>query len=130
MPPRPRLHHLSVTVTDLDGAADFYRRVLGLDEVGTRQGPTWRKAILAADGFLLSLTAHDTTAAGDRFDEARVGLDHLAIGCDRRDDLDAWLAHVDGLGIERSDVTQAPHAHLFTCRDPDGTPVEFYWPVG
>ena len=47
-----------------------------------------------------------------------------------REDLDAWLAHVDGLGFERSEVTEAPHAHLFTCPDPDGTPVEFYWPVG
>ncbi|MFA9444926.1 VOC family protein [Egicoccus sp. AB-alg6-2] len=130
MPPRPRLHHVSVSVTDLEASANWYRRVLAVEEIGTRQGAGWRKSVLGTDGFLVSLTRHDAADADDRFDETRVGLDHLAIGCDRREDLDAWLAHVDELGLERSPVTEAPHAHLFTCRDPDGMPVEFYWPVG
>lgn len=130
MPPRPSLHHVSITVTDLDAATDFYTRLFDADQVGTRETPAWRKALVGTDGFLMSLTQHAAAEAGVRFDETRPGLDHLAIGCTSRDDFDAWLAHVDGLGIERSEVTEAPHAHLFTCRDPDGTPVEFYWPVG
>lgn len=130
MPPRPRVHHVSFSVTDLDTSTDFYTRLLGVEQVGGREGTAWRKTLVGTDGFLLSLTEHVATRDGDRFDETRPGLDHLGIGCGSREDLDAWLAHVDGLGFERSQVTEAPHAHLFTCRDPDGTPVEFYWPVG
>lgn len=130
MPPSPRVHHVSFSVTDLDASTDFYRRLLDAEQVGTREGPAWRKTLVGTDGFLLSLTAHDATDPDGRFSETRPGLDHVGIGCGSREDLDAWLAHVDGLGFERSVVTEAPHAHLFTCRDPDGTPIEFYWPVG
>lgn len=130
MPPRASIHHVSVSVTDLDASTAFYTRLLGAEQVGARETAAWRKTLVGTDGFLMSLTQHAATVDGARFDETRPGLDHLAIGCATRDDLDAWLAHADGLGFERSDVTEAPHAHLFTCRDPDGTPVEFYWPVG
>lgn len=130
MTPRPSIHHIGISVTDLDAATDFYTRLLDAEQVGSRETPAWRKTLVGTDGFLMSLTQHAAGVDSVRFDETRPGLDHLGIGCGSREDLDAWLAHVDGLGFERSQVTEAPHAHLFTCRDPDGTPVEFYWPVG
>lgn len=132
MTPEPWLHHVALTVTDLDTATEWYRRVLGLDEPVPRDGPTWRRVLLraASGGFALSLSVHDATGADDRFDPARVGMDHLAIGCRSREELDRWVAHLDGLGIDHAAVTEAPHAHLVACHDPDGIPVEFYWLVG
>lgn len=128
-PPRPRLHHVGLTVTDLDRSVAWYQRVLGLEEVVRRDGPTWRRVLVRAPGFALSLSVHDTTSSHDRFDEARVGLDHLAIGCDTRSELDAWVARLDELGVPHAPVTEAPHAHLVACHDPDGIAVEFYWLV-
>lgn len=127
VPPRPYVDHVAVSVRDLDRSEAWYLRLLGIDEAVRRDGPTWRRAILQVDGFRLSLTEHEDTRTADQFDETRVGLDHLGIGCRDRAAFDAWLAHVEHLGIPRSPVVEAPHAHLFVCRDPDGVPVEFYW---
>jgi len=127
VPPRTSIHHVTLTVRDVEVSADWYARVLGLERLGnTREGPTWRRIVLVGDGFLVGVTAHDGTVDGDTFDEARVGLDHVGFGCADRAELDAWAQHVDGLGIERSAIVASPHAALFTCRDPDGMPVELY----
>lgn len=128
MPPDASLHHLALTVTDLERSVAWYRDLLGSVEVVTRDGPTWRRRLLRTPGGLaLALTVHDGTEPEDRFDERRVGIDHLAIGCATRSDLDAWVAHLDDLGITHGPVTEAPHAHLVACHDPDGIAVEFYW---
>lgn len=129
MPPAPWLHHISLSVTDLDRSAAWYRRALDLGETARRDGPTWRKILLRSGSFVLSLTAHEGTAAEGSFDETTVGLDHVAIGCRDRSELDAWIAHLEAVDVPHAPITEAPHAHLVTCRDPDGTPVEFYWPV-
>ncbi len=60
----------------------------------------------------------------------RVGVDHIGFGCRSRAELDAWIAHLETQGVTRSEVTETPRAHLVTCRDPDGIPLEFYWLVG
>lgn len=130
MPPDAWLHHVALTVSDLDRSTAWYRRLLGDVEVIERDGRTWRRVLLRSPGLTLSLTVHDGTDASDRFSERRVGLDHLAIGCRERADLEAWVAHLDALGVPHAPITEAPHAHLVACHDPDGISVEFYWSVG
>lgn len=131
MPPEPWLHHVALTVTDLEASTAWYRRVLGLGEPVARDGPTWQRVLLrsSSGGFALSLSVHHGTSADDRFDPARVGMDHLAIGCRTRAELEGWVAHLDELGVAHAAVTEAPHAHLVACHDPDGIAVEFYWLV-
>lgn len=130
MPPAAWLHHVALTVTDLERSTDWYRRLLGDAEVISRDGPTWRRVLLRSPGLVLSLTVHAGTDPSDHFSERRVGLDHLAVGCRERADLDAWVAHLDALGVRHGPITEAPHAHLVACHDPDGIAVEFYWLAG
>jgi glyoxylase I family protein len=130
VPPDAWLHHVALTVTDLERSTAWYGNLLGSPEVLTRDGATWRRVLLRAPTLLLSLTTHDGTEPDDRFDERRVGIDHLAIGCRERADLDAWVAHLDALGVRHGPITEAPHAHLVACHDPDGIAVEFYWLAG
>jgi glyoxylase I family protein len=130
VPPDAWLHHVALTVTDLERSTDWYRNLLGSAEVLPRDGATWRRVLLRSPTMALSLTTHDGTEPDDRFDERRVGIDHLAVGCRERTDLDAWVAHLDALGVRHGPITEAPHAHLVACHDPDGIAVEFYWLAG
>jgi catechol 2,3-dioxygenase-like lactoylglutathione lyase family enzyme len=85
--------------------------------------------MLAGPGVVLGLQAHARTPEGDRFDEARVGLDHLSIACEDRAEVQAWLAELDDAGVPHSSIS-APPANLAICRDPDGIPIEFFAPPG
>ena len=71
------IHHLRLTVTDVDRARAFYTEVLGFTVV-IELNP----GVFLSNGNVgLGLGPHPdpaTAAAGDRFDENRVGLDHLA----------------------------------------------------
>jgi catechol 2,3-dioxygenase-like lactoylglutathione lyase family enzyme len=127
VPPAPRLHHTSLTVTSLERSVPWYREVLGLAEPLRHDGARWQRVVWRTEGVTMSLTVHDRTDAHDRFDESRVGMDHLAFGCTSRAELDEWVAHLDALGVEHGPVVEAPHAHLVVAHDPDGIPVEFYW---
>jgi hypothetical protein len=40
----------------------------------------------------------------DRFDPARVGLDHVGFGCADADAVAAWRDHLDAAGIEHSGI--------------------------
>src|SRR5215210_443539 len=70
-------HHLRLTVSDLDRSLAFYTDVLGF-ELRVRFGPN---SVFLHDGTMglgLNTPWHDIAEAEQRFDEARVGLDHLA----------------------------------------------------
>jgi hypothetical protein len=54
----------------------------------------------------VTVVSHDTTEA-ERFDETRVGLDHLSFDVADRPALDAWVAHFDALEVPHSGVIQA-----------------------
>ena len=119
VPEARRIHHLTLTVTDLDVSVAWYERVLGLEKANERQGPTWVRTILRnPHGLVIGLTVHESGRADDRFDERRVGLDHLSIACD---DLDELQVPNDG-------IVQTPYAHVLVARDPDNIPVEFFTP--
>jgi catechol 2,3-dioxygenase-like lactoylglutathione lyase family enzyme len=88
------LHHVAIRVQDPDRSRAFYERVLGLAflelPVGTEMTGIWRGA--PSEGTLLAAQAGDTfvilepplegTPEDDRFNERRIGVDHLAFGVD------------------------------------------------
>jgi catechol 2,3-dioxygenase-like lactoylglutathione lyase family enzyme len=118
MPPSPYLHHVALTMTistvrprGTDGCCACRSR----SDVTGRAG-----AGCCCEATTCWCRGRSTTAR-------RAGIDHLAIGCRTRDDLDAWIAHLDALEVPHAKVTEAPHAHLVACHDPDGIAVEFYW---
>jgi hypothetical protein len=46
-------------------------------------------------GIGVTVMSRDGTAASDKFDERRVGLDHLAFRIGDEDELRKWIAHFD-----------------------------------
>ena len=85
------IHHLGLTVRDVDASAAWYEEVLGFRRVGEFQAPGGerRKVFLRHDGLhaRLGLTQH-RHGSQDAFDETRAGLDHLAFTVADRGELE------------------------------------------
>ena len=124
---RNGIHHLTLTVTDVARSTAWYTALLGEAHAIALDAPGWRRTGLVwPDGLFLVLTQYDNTSADDRFDHARVGLDHVGIGCPTEQDIRAWAAHMDATGVDHGPVEDASFAWVVTAHDPDGIAVEFF----
>src|SRR3954468_7776673 len=125
-----RIHHLGLTVTDVDISADWYVAALGFRRVGDYASPdgSRRKVFMRHDGFAvrLGLCEHAATAP-DRFDETRVDLDHLAFAVDDADELRAWESRLRAHAVHYTSATPAntlEGALVVVFRDPDNIQLE------
>jgi glyoxylase I family protein len=124
------IHHVGLTVTALDASASWYASILGFERVGeyalpdgTRQKVFLRHPELA---IRLGLTLH-TSGPNERFDETRVGLDHLSLRVDSEIELAEWQAHLDRHHVPYTPATPAnsiPGAQVVVFRDPDNIQLE------
>jgi glyoxylase I family protein len=126
------VHHLGLTVTDVEGSARWYKTVLGFSEVG-RLGDASderRKIFLRHDGLSVRLGLVEHRAqSGSRFDETTPGLDHLSFAVADRSQLDEWCAHLDRHSVQHSPVAEArsiPGALVVVLRDPDDIQLELF----
>jgi glyoxylase I family protein len=121
------VHHLTLSVTDVEASAEWYQRLLGPATVVRREGPGWTRVRMAwPSGVIVGVTAHEDTYPDDRFDHTRVGLDHVGLACPTEADVRAWAAHMDEAGITRGPVEDVPYGWAVTARDPDGIAIEFF----
>jgi glyoxylase I family protein len=121
------IHHVRLTVTDVERAQAFYTGVLGFQLL--RQVPNG--VLLTQNGFLLGLTApYDPTAAppADRFSEHRAGLDHLSFSVASRADLDAAAQFFDAEGISHGTINDIGPVYVMAFRDPDNIQLELTAP--
>jgi glyoxylase I family protein len=125
------VHHLTLTVTNLRRSLDFYTEVLGF-QVAMELGPT--RSILSNGSAMVALgTAPDPSLAipDDRFDENRVGLDHLSFSLSSREELDQAVSVFDEKGIphgEIKDLGEALGLCVLAFRDPDHIQLELTAP--
>lgn len=126
-------HHLGITVRDIDASETWYTETLGLVRafVEPHDNDTGYARVLTRPGtpFFLGLDFH-AEADQAAFDPRRTGLDHFAIAVSSADEVHAWAAHLDALGVEHQPVVEAnepmPLA-LVLLRDPDGIVIELIW---
>ena len=121
-------HHLRLTVSDLDRSLKFYTEVLGF-ELRVRFGPN---SVFLHDGTMglgLNTPWHDISEGEQRFDEARVGLDHLGFKVASADEVRQAAEHLDAHGIARSEVKpgRIPGSSLVVFRDTDNIQLEYYY---
>src|ERR1019366_146311 len=100
-----RLHHLALTVTDLEASVRWYEDVFALHFLmdAPHQGGVGR--VLADDvhELMLVLHRHDTNDGGV-FGETTTGLDHAGFIVPTRADLEAWQPRLETHGVARMDV--------------------------
>jgi catechol 2,3-dioxygenase-like lactoylglutathione lyase family enzyme len=138
-PTRPSLHHIAITVTDLEASIAWYEKVFGITFQFEVPHPGGTGMILADDGrnLVFALHRHDTNG-GEAFAETRTGLDHVGLRVPRRADLVAWQAHLAALGVRQapiadrpctqSPIDDRPFGSILVFRDPDNVQLELFAP--
>lgn len=126
------VHHLRLTVADVERARSFYTGVLGFDVL--MELPP---GVLLHNGqFLLGLglAPHDgADSSGDRFDENRVGLDHLSFGVESRQDLEEAVRILDAHNVPHGEIKDLGPDFgicILAFRDPDNIQLELTAPRG
>ncbi len=128
------LHHLDLTVSDLDRATKFYDSWLsyaGFQRIeDCAEGPLWR-----GERFDLGLQAASASGAAQRHDRYTPGLHHLAFDAPSEAAVDRLHSSLIGLGA----VILAPPAHYdqyapgyyaVFFADPDGIKLEYVYTPG
>lgn len=123
------INHMALTVTDMDRSRDFYSRVLGFEFV-TEFGP---KYLMSNGKVILAINqAPDPAKAikDDRFDENRVGLDHVSFNVGSQDELDRALHELDEMGVPHGEIKDLGGLGIcvLAFRDPDNIQLELTAP--
>ena len=138
--PTGDIHHLRLTVTDIDRSRAFYTGLLGFDvavESPPADDPSAEDAykilfggIVMARGNLL-MGLRPVAPAGDRFDDDLVGLDHLSFCVPARADLDEAVSLFDQNGVPHGEITALPSFGIYVLpfRDPDNIQLELTAPI-
>jgi glyoxylase I family protein len=128
MPEFPPIHHVALTVSDLSVSSNWYERLFDSKAVLDEDGGGFYHIVYAVGGNLVGLHLHEGTQKGDRFDERRVGLDHLSFACANRAELESWQARLEELGIAHGGIVDAGYGSGLSFRDPDNIALEFFTP--
>ncbi|MEU8592388.1 VOC family protein [Streptomyces globisporus] len=127
--------HVRLTVTDIGRSRAFYDAVLGLpvafDVPPGADAKTREQLSFLFDGVIYQLG--DSLfglrpVASDRFDEDRVGLDHVSFAVDSRADLERAVRHLDELGVRHAEIKDIGAGYILEFRDPDGIALELFAP--
>ena len=122
------LHHVLLTVSDVDRSARFYEDVIGLKRIREvlDDGIAGHKVLFALpDGSMLGVVRH-AQLESEWFDEKCIGMDHVALSVPA-DELPAWQQRLDQAGVPYS--APAPSAvgeTLIVLRDPDNIQLQIY----
>jgi catechol 2,3-dioxygenase-like lactoylglutathione lyase family enzyme len=128
MSPFPAFNHYALTVSNLQRSIEWYERLFGSAPVAVMDEDDFRAAIWFEPMFAIHANRHQLE--DDVFDEARIGLDHIAFGCASREELESWPARLDALGIEHGEVLDRSYGAGLAFRDPDNIQLEFFLPMG
>ena len=134
------IHHLRLTVTDVERSRQFYTGLLGF-EIAAESPPPDDPA--AAETFKilfggvvmirgnLVMGLRPMAPPGDRFDPDRVGLDHLSFSVASHDDLEQAARLFDEHGVTHGEITSLPSfgIDVLSFEDPDGVQLELTAPL-
>jgi len=138
---RPQLHHIALTVTDVDTSVPWYEKVFGVrfQMDAPHEGGVGKVLADETGQLMIVLHHHDANDAG-RFGETATGLDHVGFLVPTRADLETWQDHLEINGVVRSAVadkpsTQSPiadegYGSVLVFRDPDNIQLELFSPPG
>jgi glyoxylase I family protein len=138
-PTRTALHHIALTVTDIDTSIDWYKKVFDIQFLMEEPHQGGTGMVLADEAMQLMIVLHRHDAnGGEMFGETRTGLDHVGLIVPSRADLEAWQVHLEAMGVMRaaaadrpctqSPINDRPYGSVLVFRDPDNIQLEMFAP--
>ena len=134
------IHHIRLTVTDIERSRKFYTELLGFDVAAAapdsddpKADPSypvlWGGVVMARGDYLLGL--RPVAAKSDRFDEDRVGLDHLSFNVENRAAMNEAIRVLEEWGVPHGDVRELASFGICVLpfRDPDNIQLEMTSPL-
>jgi glyoxylase I family protein len=125
------VHHLSLTVSDIDASTGWYSDLFGMNKVMDETHEGGRAVVLMQPEAMvfLGLHVHDANQ-GERFEETRTGMDHVSFAVTSRAELENWEKTLADKGAVYSTITDAPYGSVLVFRDPDNIQLELFVPAG
>ena len=127
MPTFSKVSHISFSARDAQASARWWSEVVGHQELDRVAGDGWVAILLIhpATATILEFQQHEANA-GEPFDPARTGFDHLGFKVDAVGDLEEWRAHFERLGVTHSPIAHREYGSVLTFKDPDGIQFEMF----
>lgn len=127
--PTGTVNHLTLTVTNLARSREFYTGFLGFQFL-MEYGP---KHLFSNGSVILALNLSPDPAqaiADDRFDENRVGLDHVSFNVGSREVLDEAVRIFDENEVPHGEIKDLADLGMYVLafRDPDNIQLELTAP--
>lgn len=130
--------HVRLTVTDIVRSRAFYEDVFGFPvayEVPADADDATKEALAFLFGGVIYSLGGGTlfglrpvAPGSDRFDEDRVGLDHVSFALAGRSDLESAVAALDERGVAHGGIKDIGGASILELRDPDNISLELFAP--
>ena len=122
------LHHVLLTITQVERSRTFYRDLLGFDTTDM-SGDGFDGFYFQSGGVAFFLKSSQVIPE-DRFNEFRVGLDHLSFSAPNKEALHELAEKLIAAGVDTKGVEQfAPSGNWYVAfRDPDNIQLEYWLP--
>lgn len=122
------VHHVGLTVSDLEASAGFFTGILGWQEV--RQDPAY-PAVFVSDGTVLITLWGAKVGTPTGFNkDTNIGLHHLALKVESENALKTVHEKLQASGITiefpPEPLRDGPAQHMM-CYDPSGIRIEFIY---
>jgi glyoxylase I family protein len=121
----PGIHHIALRCTDFARAKRFYIETLGFPLIADVPN----LFLFLAGGTAIGVRGPEAqTQNGDQFNPFRVGLDHIALGCEDEQELERVAAALQQAGVENTGVKldETLGKKYVAFKDPDRISWEYY----
>jgi len=120
----PGLNHIILTVSDVALSRAFYGGLLSFDLNDIADG-----FYFVSGSVAFFLFPSRQPILNDRFDEFRIGLDHLAFAAPNEDALQSLAEKLKAAGVETRGVELYHTGNQYVAfRDPDNIQLEYWLP--
>ncbi len=115
------IHHIKLTVSDLQNSIKFYHKLPGFKIVA--EYPNF--VMFYTGSFYLGLTDHKGQIKEKQFSEFNVGMDHVSFQVNSKEDLNNAIEFFDRENIPHGEIKKlSNNLYVLVFRDPDNIQLE------